>query len=55
MQVINVKSVMLTSAIKWTESEDHSKWALLEQKYSCFGDMNRMSSQWKRGGSFYCL
>jgi len=26
-----------------------------EDKYSCFGDMNRMTSQWKRGGAFYCL
>lgn len=23
--------------------------------YACFGDMNRMTSQWKRGGAFYCL
>jgi deoxyribonuclease-2 len=34
---------------------DHSKWMLSGDKYSCFGDMNRMSSQWKRGGAFYCL
>jgi deoxyribonuclease-2 len=54
-QVTNVKQVTLTPTIKWTEAEDHSKWALLEQKYSCFGDMNRMTSQWKRGGAFYCL
>jgi hypothetical protein len=25
------------------------------EKYSCLGDMNRMESQWKRGGAFYCL
>jgi hypothetical protein len=28
---------------------------ILGEKYSCFGDMNRMVSQWKRGGAFYCL
>jgi len=28
---------------------------ILGDKYSCFGDMNRMTSQWKRGGAFYCL
>ena len=28
---------------------------ILGDKYSCFGDMNRMVSQWKRGGAFYCL
>jgi hypothetical protein len=45
----------LTPTIKWGESNDHSKWVLAENKYSCFGDMNRMPSQWKRGGAFYCL
>lgn len=28
---------------------------LAKNVYACFGDMNRMSSQWKRGGAFYCL
>ena len=27
----------------------------MNNDYSCFGDMNRMTSQWKRGGAFYCL
>lgn len=39
----------------WRESDDHSKWAVAGREYACFGDMNRMTSQWKRGGSFYCL
>lgn len=37
---------------------DHSKWAIATRDdvfFSCFGDMNRMTSQWKRGGMFYCL
>lgn len=41
--------------IEWEEADDHSKWMILGDKYSCFGDMNRMTSQWKRGGAFYCL
>lgn len=53
--VNNVKQIALTDEIKWTESQDHSKWMISEDKYSCFGDMNRMTSQWKRGGAFYCL
>ena len=41
--------------VAWTEQDDHSKWVLAGSLYACFGDMNRMTSQWKRGGSFYCL
>ena len=41
--------------IAWDEQDDHSKWVLADPSYACFGDMNRMSSQWKRGGAFYCI
>lgn len=41
--------------VYWNESDDHSKWVLAGNDYACFGDMNRMNSQWKRGGAFYCL
>ncbi len=51
----NVLQIKINAQIIWNESQDHSKWAVLGSKYSCFGDMNRMSSQWKRGGAFYCL
>lgn len=53
--VLNVKSVNLGVGYVWPETDDHSKWAVADNGYSCFGDMNRMSSQWKRGGAFYCL
>jgi len=43
------------AGISWKETEDHSKWAVAGHEYACFGDMNRMPSQWKRGGSFFCL
>jgi len=42
------------SELKWNHSDDHSKW-VYNDNYACFGDMNRMTSQWKRGGAFYCL
>ena len=53
-QVYNVNTLKL-AGISWTEQDDHSKWAIANNEYACFGDMNRMSSQWKRGGSFFCL
>lgn len=53
-KVNNVLKVMV-GTITWNETDDHSKWALLDNSYACFGDMNRMTSQWKRGGSFFCF
>lgn len=53
-QVNNVIRVMV-SDISWDEADDHSKWAAVGNLYACFGDMNRMPSQWKRGGSFFCF
>lgn len=47
---------MKVGDVEWKETYDHSKWALAgDDGFVCFGDMNRMDSQWKRGGSFYCL
>ena len=53
--VTNVQQIIISDTIQWDESQDHSKWTLSGNQYSCFGDMNRMESQWKRGGAFYCL
>ena len=41
--------------VAWAEEDDHSKWVVGGNSFACFGDMNRMPSQFKRGGSFYCL
>jgi len=54
-QVSNVKNISLGGSYAWNETDDHSKWALADSNYTCFGDMNRMTSQWQRGGSFFCL
>lgn len=57
-QVGNVASLKHLSGIEWKNTQDHSKWAVsVSEKvvWSCIGDMNRMVSQWKRGGMFYCL
>lgn len=52
----NIVTVRLNAQVAWNETQDHSKWAYATaNNYSCFGDMNRMTSQWKRGGAFYCI
>ena len=39
----------------WKESQDHSKWAIgLGSAWICAGDINRMFSQYGRGGSAFC-
>ena len=41
--------------IHYKESQDHSKWAVSNDIYYFIGDLNRMTSQYKRGGGgFIC-
>lgn len=53
-RVNNVRTVAV-GGVSWDEQDDHSKWVVGGSSYACFGDMNRMPSQWKRGGSFFCF
>ena len=53
-EVKNVKQIKIED-YTWFEADDHSKWVLANQDFFCLGDMNRMQSQWKRGGAFYCF
>ena len=40
----------------WKETQDHSKWAVgLNTSWVCTSDINRMLSQYERGGSGYCF
>lgn len=42
----------------WPYARDHSKWAMSQdpkKPFVCIGDINRMKSQFKRGGGTVCL
>ncbi|RWS21562.1 plancitoxin-1-like protein [Leptotrombidium deliense] len=54
-QTVNVEYVTVTG-VQWKYVEDHSKWAITdEEAYTCVGDINRVRSQFKRGGGTVCL
>jgi hypothetical protein len=37
----------------WKNTQDHSKWAIYDNEYFAFGDLNRMTTQYKRGGGMF--
>jgi deoxyribonuclease-2 len=40
----------------WPETKDHSKWAItVNKKIICMGDINRMTTQYLRGGGTACF
>lgn len=55
-EVHSSQKITISPTVNWPYTKDHSKWAIATSSAtSCFGDMNRQSSQWKRGGVFYCI
>lgn len=60
---INVNSITLTSddgkPYSFSYTQDHSKWGVMltsspSKQYFCVGDINRMTSQFERGGGTVC-
>ncbi|CAG2117339.1 unnamed protein product, partial [Medioppia subpectinata] len=45
--------------VDWEYTEDHSKWGITTDDkgtaYTCIADINRMKSQFKRGGGSLCF
>jgi deoxyribonuclease-2 len=55
-QTLDVESVDFGSGYSWSETQDHSKWAVaINQSIVCMGDINRMTTQYTRGGGTACL
>lgn len=53
---LDVEALDFGSNYAWSETQDHSKWAIaLEQQGFCMGDINRMTTQYVRGGGTTCL
>lgn len=53
-KTVDIKSVNFGDGNEFVEYDDHSKWGLGVSPLVCFGDMNRVVTQKKRGGSTYC-
>lgn len=56
--VKNVKTIKLPHSAAFNSSRDHSKWAIshnsAEKRTVCVGDINRTTSQFRRGGGTLC-
>lgn len=55
---LNILSILEFNilGVKYSSSQDHSKWAVTEKDIAfCIGDLNRTSSQLKRSGGVMCI
>ncbi len=50
---LDIMSVNM-GGVQYSEYNDHSKWALGASPLVCFGDINRMTTQYVRGGGTFC-
>lgn len=54
--VLDVQQIAFASGYSWSETADHSKWAVSSSGDTiCFGDINRMTTQFSRGGGAVCM
>lgn len=54
--VLDVSTVNFSVGFAWKETQDHSKWAVgLDGDWVCPSDINRMTTQYNRGGSAFCF
>ena len=56
LDVVTLSFAAINTTFVWKETQDHSKWAIgLTDPVLCFGDINRMTSQYSRGGGATCF
>ncbi|ESO93151.1 hypothetical protein LOTGIDRAFT_206546 [Lottia gigantea] len=54
-KVLNVKWIKFQENVQFEEEKDHSKWGVTSNGYVCIGDINRMGTQFRRGGGTVCF
>jgi len=53
---LDIQGLNFGNGFNWSETNDHSKWAIaVNQSMLCIGDINRMTTQYSRGGGTACL
>ena len=53
---LDIKYLDFGSDGSWSDTMDHSKWAItLNKNVVCMGDINRMTTQYLRGGGTICI
>lgn len=54
--VNNIQELNLNSVFEYNEKNDHSKWVVTDDgSIFCSADINRMTTQYVRGGGAFCL
>ena len=54
IEVLDVQNLSYPFGLSFTEYNDHSKWAI-GRDLVCASDINRMTTQYSRGGSAFCF
>ncbi|XP_061184097.1 plancitoxin-1-like [Saccostrea echinata] len=55
-KVMNIEMIKFPSDMVFKSNSDHSKWTVsTKDSWVCVGDINRATSQFKRGGGTMCL
>lgn len=56
LDIKSLEFVVYSRIYTWKETQDHSKWAITANKdIVCMGDINRMTTQYSRGGGTVCF
>ena len=56
LDIKNLDFVIGDRIYSWKETQDHSKWAITANRdVVCMGDINRMTTQYSRGGGTACF